>query len=116
MVRTERRHRRGRNVLDLLTHPPPKHLYEMGHKTWNVLATCAQRRQENRKHIQTIIKIATEFATFHHLRQIAVGSGHEPNVDFVGAGATQSLELLLLQHTQKLGLQRQRNIPDLVKK
>src|SRR6202007_2141143 len=47
--------------------------------------------------------------------RVPVGAGHEPNVHFVGAGATQSLELLLLQHTQQLGLQRQRNIPNLVK-
>src|ERR1700731_714092 len=108
MVRAERGHRRRRNVLDLLTHPPPKHLYEMRHKTWNVLATCPQWRQENRKHIQTIIKVATEFAPLHHVRQITMGSGHQPNVHFVSAGTTQSFELLLLQYTQKLGLQRQR--------
>src|SRR5579864_7745161 len=115
MVRTERGHRRRRNVLDLLAHPPPKHLYEMHYQTWNVLATFAQRRQENREYIQTIIKITTEFAPLHHLRQITVGSRHEPNVHFVGARTTQSLELLLLQYTQQLGLQRQRNIPNLVK-
>jgi len=44
-----------------------------------------------------------------------VCGSHEPNVDFVSAGATQSLELLFLQHAQQFGLQRQRNVANLVK-
>ncbi len=42
--------------------------------------------------------------------------GHDPDIYPVGPAAAQALELLLLQYTQKLWLQRSRNIPYLIQK
>ena len=52
----------------------------------------------------------------HELPEILVGRRHHPHVDPDGLGATQTLELLLLQGAQQLGLKFQRHVANLVQK
>src|SRR6267142_721187 len=103
-------------MFDPATHLAAINRDKMRHHGRNVFATFAQRWQQNRNHIQTIVEIVTTLATLHHVHQIAVGRSHQPNVDLVSASATQALELLFLKDTQQLGLQRGRNIAYLVQK
>ena len=49
-----------------------------------------------------------------HRVQVAAGGGDHAHVDLDDLVAAQGLQLLLLQHTQQLGLQRQRHVADLV--
>jgi hypothetical protein len=50
----------------------------------------------------------------HHLCQIPIRCGNEPNVHLVSPGAPQALKLLFLQHAQEFGLQRRWNITHLI--
>src|SRR6201993_972512 len=102
--------------MDLATHPAAMNLDKMVHKRRNVFAAIAQRRQQNRKHVQTVIEIAAKFTLVRHLHEIAIGGSHQPNIDLVSPGAAQALELLFLQNAQQLRLQRRRDIPYFIKK
>ena len=103
-------------MLDLLTHAAAVNLYKMRHQGGNVFAARPQRRQQDRKHIQTVVEVAAKFATSHHVFQVSVGRRHQPHVHLVGPGAAQALELLFLQHAQQFGLECQRDIAHLVQK
>ena len=74
----------------------------------------AQRRIENREHVEAVVEIAAELLVGDHLREVAVGRRDQPDVDADGPGAAQALELLLLQHAQELRLQLERDVADLV--
>ena len=52
----------------------------------------------------------------NHLFQIAVGRGHQSNIDLLCARAAQSLEFSFLQSTQKLGLEVEWDVAYLIKK
>ena len=99
---------------DALVHPRRELLREVLHERRNVIGPLAQRRIENRKDVEAIVEIAAELLVGDHLREIAVGCRDEPDVDADGAGAAQPLELLLLQHTQELRLQLERDVADFV--
>src|SRR6266446_8013764 len=86
----------------------------MSHEGRNVFAALTQRWQQDGEDIQTIIEIAAKFSTIHHLRQISIRCSNQPNVHLVSPRTPQPLELLFLQDAQQFGLQRRRNITDLI--
>src|ERR1700675_1187932 len=81
---------------------------------WNVFAALPQWWQKDGEHIQTIVEVTAKFASLHHFRQVPIRSSHQPHVHLVSPSATQALELLFLQYTKQLGLQRRWNITHLV--
>src|SRR5258708_743863 len=114
LIRDEGRHRFGRNVFDLLIHPAGINLDKMFDQRRNVFPAFPQRWQWDRKHIQTVVEVATKFVALHHVNQIPVGRSYQANVHLVSPSAAQALELLLLQDTQQFRLQSPRNISHLV--
>ena len=68
------------------------------------------------KHIQPVVEIAAEQAVGDHLLEIAVGGRDQPHVNPLRPGASQPLELLLLQRAQQLGLNLRRDVPGFVEK
>src|SRR5258706_7691139 len=80
----------------------------------NVFAARAQRRQQHREYIQTVVEVATKFAPRHHLHQITVGCSHQPHVHLVSPSAAQALKFLFLQYAQQFGLQCRWNIAYLI--
>ena len=76
----------------------------MHHQSWNVFAAHPQRWQQKRKHIQSMVEIATKVALLRHLPQIAVCCIHQTHVYLMSAGAPQTLKLLLLHDAQQFGL------------
>jgi len=72
------------------------------------------RRQLNGKNIQAKVKVTAKVAIAHHLRKVAMGRSHEPNVYMVSSTAAQTLEFLFLQYSQQFGLQRRWNIAHFV--
>src|SRR5271163_398889 len=80
----------------------------------NVGTSLPQRRQRDRKHIQSVVEVAAKFVALYHVLQIPVRRSHEPNIHLVSPIAAQAFELLFLQNTQQLGLQAWRDISYLV--
>ena len=110
------RHRLDGNGLDTLVHPPRELLREVADERRDVVLALAQRRIHDRKHVEAVIQIAAKLFVRHHGDEVAVGRGHEPDVDADRPGAAKAFELLLLQHPQQLRLQLQGDVTDLVQK
>src|SRR5580704_6774525 len=89
---------------------------EMLHEQRNVIRALAQGRNRDWENIQAVIKIAAKLLLQNHLFQIAMGRGHNPNVNFFRPRTAQPLELALLQDAKELGLQLQWDITDLIQK
>jgi hypothetical protein len=82
---------------------------------WNVFNAFAKRGYPDGEHVQPIEEIGAEGAAPDHLLEVLVGRGDHPHVDRRrAASAAQPLDLLLLERSQELGLQLQRQVADLV--
>ena len=74
----------------------------------------AQRRNRDRKHRQPEVQILAVLARRDRRLQVAVRRRDDPHVDLKRRRAADPLEALLFERAQNLGLQRQRQIADLV--
>src|SRR5262249_542624 len=65
--------------------------------------------------VQTVIQIAAKFFSGHHFDQISVCCRHQPDIDSMRSAVAETFELLFLQNTQQFRMQRERQVPDLIK-
>ena len=80
----------------------------------NVLTPIAQRRYGDGKHVEPVVQVATETTLTDFLGQVAIGRRNDADVDVDGARAAEPFDLALLQHAEQLGLELERQLPDLV--
>src|SRR4029077_4022683 len=80
----------------------------------NIGFPFAQRRQINRKSIQPVIQILTEFAVLNHLLQVLVGRSNDANINSRGPRAPDGLKLTLLKHAEQLGLKLQWHVSNFI--
>src|SRR5882762_9736886 len=73
LIGGKRSHRFRKNLFDLLTHPAGINIDKMFHQCRNVFTAPPQRWQGERKHIQTVVEVASKFVALHHINQISVG-------------------------------------------
>src|SRR5262249_27205411 len=66
--------------------------------------------------VQPVIEVAAELATLYQLAEVAVGRSNDSDIRCDGSAAAESLKPLILQHTQKLRLEFQRELANLVQK
>src|SRR5262249_441235 len=76
--------------------------------------SIAQRRQPQLGAAQAKKKILPKAQRGHVFLKVAVGSGHDPNVDGALAHVSQTRQALGLENAKQLGLSARRHIPDLV--
>ena len=82
----------------------------------DVLTPLPQWWNGDRKNIEAVEEIRPEGALQNHLVQVLVGGGDEPNVNTDGSAASKPLVLLLLQNSQELWLQLQRELFNFIEK
>src|SRR5712671_7580811 len=104
------------NTLDLFSHAPGVLIGEVVNQKRNVITAIAQRRDVNRKHVQTIVKVAPKLFFGDQLGEAGIRRRQQANIDALCASAAQAFKFLLLQDSQKLGLQFERYIADLIQK
>lgn len=68
----------------------------------------------DREDVETIEEIGSEAPLPGFLRQVTIGRSDDADIDREGTGATNALELSFLQDTQELGLEIQRQLPNLI--
>ena len=90
--------------------------YEMIRKQRDVLPMLPKRRQRDMDDFQAIEEVAAESPRLDFLGEVPVGARDDADVDPEGLGAADRLHLLLLEHAQKLHLQMQRHLADLIEK
>src|SRR5580692_6070304 len=82
----------------------------------NILTAIAQRRQRKRNYIQPVVEIATKLSALHHRCKRNIGRRNHADVYMYRSSLAQPLELALLKSSQKLRLQVERHLADLVQK
>src|SRR6266404_3253907 len=89
---------------------------EVPYKLRNIRFSFAERWQRNRKDIQAIVQILSEFTVTDHLPQVLIGRRDDTNIDARGTGAAYGLELALLYHAEQRGLKLQWHVSNFIKK
>ena len=87
---------------------------EMTDQRGNIFFSIAQWRQAHTHHVQPIEYIAPESSLLHFLRQIAVGGGDDPEIGPALRKRAYWTELFFLKDPKQLGLQIERQFPDLI--
>ena len=114
VVLFQREHQFLRDLIDcfaLLFREPTD---EMFRQQPDISSPFAERRNGDRKHVQAVIEVGAESLLFHHTAQVLIRRGDDPHVGVQGMAAAQALELLFLEDPEKLRLQFQWKIADLV--
>ena len=88
----------------------------MSHQRGYVFLARSQSWQQHREDIESIIKVAAKLVPLHHLLQISVCGGNHSDIYAMRSTASETFEFAFLQNAQQIGLQRQRDIADLVSK
>src|ERR1044071_5490301 len=112
----ERPHRLRRNPLDVFVHLTRVLMGEVPSEYGDVLRVIAQRRRRDREYLKAVVEIASKELVAHHLSQVAVGGGDEPDVNRNRPGSSQPLERLLLESPEQFGLQIERNVTNFIQK
>ena len=101
---------------DAAVHPLSTVSEKMGCQLRNVFSAFTKRRNMKGKDTQSIVEILTKVSGIDFLFKIAIGRCEDPNVDVASAGVADTLEFVLLNHSEKLRLHRERNFPNFVQK
>ncbi len=112
----QRLDRRRRQHDCRLLHVAAEPIDEVPRQKRNVTGPVAQGRHGYRKHRQPEEQVLTETSGRDRGTQAAVGRRHEAHVHLDGRCAADALEALLFERAENLGLQRQRQVADLVEK
>jgi hypothetical protein len=80
----------------------------------DVFLVRAQRRQVDLDHLQPVVEVGAEAAFGHLVGQAPVGGGDDAHVHRDLLLAAHRADAPVLQHAQQRGLQRQRQVADLV--
>ena len=78
------------------------------------LAPFAQRGNPDWEDIQPVKKIGTDFLLLQQSAKVPIGCGDQARVGGEGTRTSQALKLALLQDAQQLGLELERNLPNLI--
>src|SRR5690606_12841385 len=89
-------------------------LEEVVRELHDVVAALAQRGHVDRKNAEPIVEVLAESPRGDLLLEVSVRCRDDPHVDRMRAIVAHALVLVLLEHTQQLALQIQRDLPDLV--
>ena len=94
--------------------PCPVQLEVAAGQQQDVGAALAQRRNVQRVDRQPVVEIGAEAAFTDQFVESPIGGRDQPDIDLAGAIGAQALDLAVLQDPKQLGLDRQRQLTDLV--
>ena len=92
------------------TYPSDKIIGKKGY----IFHTFSQRWKRDRKDIQPVKQVLTEFILFHHLFEIPMRRGNDPCIDLDRPGPAHPFKGLFLQHPQEFSLGLKWEISDLI--
>src|SRR3989441_1704106 len=81
---------------------------------WNVLRPVPQGRHPQGHDVEPVEKILAKFAPTDALFQVLIGRRDEPYVDLLGPRPPDRAHLAILDYAQQPGLERERQVSDLV--
>src|SRR5215470_118074 len=88
----------------------------MPSEQWDIVASCAQRRQLNGNNAQPVIEVLSKASFGDFLLKILIGSGNDAHVDIDFFVAANGPDLAFLQDAVELNLHGQAHISNLIHK
>src|ERR1700731_1770016 len=85
-----------RNSFNLLLHLLGKLLHKITHQLWDVFLTFPQRRYPDRKYMQAVVQITSEFAGRNHLFEVTIGCRYEADIPSSRVSASQPFKFAFL--------------------
>ncbi|OQA03053.1 MAG: hypothetical protein BWY69_00684 [Planctomycetes bacterium ADurb.Bin401] len=85
-------------------------------KEHNIVFSFAQRREENRKNVNSVIKVFPEKFFFNLLLEIFISSDDDSHITLYCINASNTFELLELYNSKQFDLEIHREIANFVKK
>ena len=82
----------------------------------NVVAVITQRRKLDCNYVQAVQQVLSESALLHSLQRVLIGSRDHPHIDARLFSRAEPPQLPILKHAQKLRLEKDRHLRDLVQK
>src|SRR5262249_23514433 len=89
---------------------------EVLHEQWNIVHSLAQRRNGDRKDIQSVEKILAKGSARHGGRQVTIGCGYQAYIYGDRMVTPHPLKFLLLQYPQERDLRFHGEITDFIQK
>ncbi len=80
----------------------------------HVFRTLTHGGQVEGDDVEAVEQVLAELALAHHLLEVEIGRGEDAHIGAAGHRVADALVLLVLDEAQQLGLQRQREVADLV--
>src|ERR1700677_773054 len=100
--------------IDRLAHALGGLLHKMACQERNVPRTFPQGGDLDGENIQAIVQVAAKLLVQYHSFQVAMGGGHNAHIYLLRPRASQALKFPLLQDTEELWLQLERDIANLI--
>src|SRR6266403_5419531 len=113
-VATERIEAFAGDHIDLPIHAKGKLVDEVTGECLDVVRSLPKGRYRDREDVQAIVEIVTKTLRSNHFAQSTVRRGDDAYVDLERVCSADTLELVLLQHTEELRLQLEGDLADLV--
>ena len=91
-------------------------LQEMFNQQWNIALPVAQRRGNDRNHVEAIKEVLPESLLLDHFFQVLVGGRDNSDIDLNRPTPPHPLKGSFLYHSQKFDLKRETHLADFVEK
>src|SRR5690349_11897541 len=85
-----------------------------GGQGWQIFHAIFEQRQVNRENGKAIIEVLAKLMFLNQFAQVRICRCHHAHVNLKTVRTSQSLHFALLQESQQLGLQAQRQLADLI--
>jgi hypothetical protein len=79
-----------------------------------IFHTIPKGRQADRHYVEPVVEILSEVAFLYQILEGSVGSSKNANVCRQGVCSSNSLEFTILESMKELGLDRRREVADLI--
>src|SRR5499425_3133042 len=116
MVASQLLERLPGNVTDVFARVIGKAPDEVFDKQWNIVHSLAQRRNGDRKHVQSEKQVLAEGSGRYRGRQVEIGCCDDPNIDGDRMVTPHPLKFLFLQYPQERDLRFHGEITDFIQK
>jgi hypothetical protein len=93
-------HRLLFDPVDPLADPRGELVDQKVRQGWDIFLAVAKRGQVEREHAQAVVEVLPKRLLAYHLEQVAVAGRQDADVRLDRAGATDPVELVLLQHAE----------------
>ena len=81
---------------------------------WYIFPPVPQGQDQDRDHVQSVVKVFPELALFNRLFQVPVSGRNDPQVNLYDVAPSYARKFLFLKHSQQIELKLRSDVPYLI--